>query len=61
MWRRREIRQTVITHRSVSQRRAQVEVGVSRPSGLVYVCVFVITVDSYVCDNSIYTYIHGVV
>ena len=48
MWRRREIQQTVITHRSVSQRRAQVEVGVSRPSGLVYACVFVIVVDIYV-------------
>ena len=48
MWRRRETQQTVITHRSASQRRAQVEVGVSRPSGLLHVCVFVIVVDIYV-------------
>ena len=61
MWRRREIQQIVITRRSVSQRRAQVEVGVSRPSGLVYVCVFVIVVDIYVCNSGIYTNILGIV
>ena len=42
MWRRRETQQTVITPRSASQRRAQVEVSVRRPFG--YICVKVCVV-----------------
>ena len=47
-WRRQEFQQTVITHRSSSQRRAQVEVSVGRPLGRIHVRIYAIATDIYV-------------